>query len=79
MSVEVAGAGGLHASIILTAVAIVGLKEMTTRRWDSVLGDLAYPVFLVHIPCRAAMSGLLGRTNIWVDVAAVGASIVLSY
>jgi peptidoglycan/LPS O-acetylase OafA/YrhL len=79
MSVEVAGAGGLHASIILTAVAIVGLKEMTIRRWDSVLGDLAYPVFLVHIPCRAAMSGLLGRTNIWVDVAAVGATIVLSY
>jgi peptidoglycan/LPS O-acetylase OafA/YrhL len=78
MSVSFAGAGGMHASIIVTAVAIAGLKDTATRRWDSALGALAYPVFLLHIPCRAAMLGLFGRSNIWVDLAAVAATIALS-
>jgi peptidoglycan/LPS O-acetylase OafA/YrhL len=78
MSVSFAGAGGMHLSIIVTAVAIVGLKDTATRRWDSALGDLAYPVFLMHIPCRAAMYGLLGRSNVWIDLAAIATTIALS-
>jgi hypothetical protein len=51
---------------------------MPAPRWDSALGDLAYPVFLLHIPCRAAMSGLLGRSDAWVDLLAIAATFVLS-
>ena len=78
MSVSLAGAGGMHLSIIVTAVAIVGLKDTAMRRWDSALGDLAYPVFLMHIPCRAAMYGLLGRSDVWIDLAAIATTIALS-
>ncbi|HKP23234.1 MAG TPA: acyltransferase [Dongiaceae bacterium] len=79
MPLEVAHAGGLHASIFIAALSIIALKNMPAPRWDSALGDLAYPVFLLHIPCRAAMSGLLGRSDAWVDVLAVAATIILSY
>jgi peptidoglycan/LPS O-acetylase OafA/YrhL len=79
MPLEVAQAGGLHASIIIAALSIVALKNMPTPKWDVALGDLAYPVFLLHIPCRAAMSGLLGRSDAWVDVLAIAATFVLSY
>jgi peptidoglycan/LPS O-acetylase OafA/YrhL len=79
MPLELASAGGLHASIFITALSIVALKNMPTPRWDSALGDLAYPVFLLHIPCRAAMSGLLGRSDAWVDVLAIAATFILSY
>jgi len=79
MPLEVARAGGAHASILITALSIIALKNMPTPRWDSALGDLAYPVFLLHIPCRAAMSGLLGRSDAWVDVLAIAATFILSY
>jgi len=79
MPLEVARAGGLHASIAVAALSIAALKNMPASRWDSALGDLAYPVFLLHIPCRAALSGLLGRSEAWVDVLAVAATFVLSY
>jgi peptidoglycan/LPS O-acetylase OafA/YrhL len=78
MSVSFAGAGGMHLSIIVTAVAIAGLKDTAMRRWDSALGELAYPVFLMHIPCRAAMYGLVGRSNVWIDLAAIATTIALS-
>ena len=70
MPLEVARAGGVHASIFIAALAIIALKNMPTLRWDAELGNLAYPVFLLHIPCRAAMSGLVGRSDAWVDVLA---------
>lgn len=79
MPLEVARAGGLHASIFIAALSIVALKNMPALRWDAALGNLAYPVFLLHIPCRAAMSGLLGRSDAWVDVLAIGATFILSY
>jgi peptidoglycan/LPS O-acetylase OafA/YrhL len=74
MPFEVARAGGLHASIVIAAIAIAALRNMPALRWDAALGDLAYPVFLLHIPCRAAMSGLLGRSDAWVDVLAIAAT-----
>jgi peptidoglycan/LPS O-acetylase OafA/YrhL len=79
MPLEVARAGGVHASIVITAVAIAALKNVSTTRWDSSLGDLAYPVFLLHIPCRAAMAGLLGRSDAWVDVLSLGVTFILAY
>jgi peptidoglycan/LPS O-acetylase OafA/YrhL len=79
MPLEVAQAGGLHASIFIAALSIVALKNMPALRWDSALGDLAYPVFLLHIPCRAAMSGLIGRSDAGVDVLALAATFILSY
>ena len=79
MPLEVARAGGLHASIFIAALSIIALRNMPAPRWDSALGNLAYPVFLLHIPCRAAMSGLLGRSDAWVDVLAIGATFILSY
>lgn len=79
MPLEVARAGGVHASIFIAALSIIALKNVPPLRWDSALGNLAYPVFLLHIPCRAAMSGLLGRSDAWVDVLAIGATFVLSY
>jgi len=79
MPLEIAHAGGLHASIVIAALSIVALKNLPTPRWDAALGELAYPVFLLHIPCRAAMAGLLGRSDAWVDVLAIGATFVLSY
>lgn len=79
MPLEVARAGGLHAAIFIAALSIIALKNMSPTRWDSALGDLAYPVFLLHIPSRAAMSGLLGRSDAWVDVLAIVATFALSY
>lgn len=79
MPLEVARAGGVHASIAMTAVTIAALRTVPAQRWDSMLGDLAYPVFLLHIPCRAAMTGLLGRSDTGVDVAALVATFALSY
>ena len=79
MPLEVARAGGVHASIFIAALAIIALKNMPTLRWDAELGSLAYPVFLLHIPCRAAMSGLVGRSDAWVDVLAVAATFIVSY
>jgi peptidoglycan/LPS O-acetylase OafA/YrhL len=79
MPLEVARAGGVHASIFIAALSIIALKNMPALRWDSALGNLAYPVFLLHIPCRAAMSGLLGRSDAWVDVLAIGATFIVSY
>lgn len=79
MPFEIARTGGVHASIIIAAAAIAALRTLPAPRWDSALGDLAYPVFLVHIPCRAAMSGLLGRSDAGVDVLAIAATFVLSY
>jgi peptidoglycan/LPS O-acetylase OafA/YrhL len=74
MPFEIASAGGLHASILVAALAIVALKNMPIPRWDAALGDLAYPVFLLHIPCRAALSGLMGRSDASVDVLAIAAT-----
>lgn len=79
MPLEAAHAGGLHTSIVLAALSIVALRNMPTVRWDSALGELAYPVFLLHIPCRAAISGLVGRSDAWVDVLAIVATFILSY
>jgi peptidoglycan/LPS O-acetylase OafA/YrhL len=79
MPFEAAHAGGLHASIFIAALSIIALRNMPAPRWDAALGDLAYPVFLLHIPCRAAMSGLLGRSDAWVDVLAIAATFILSY
>lgn len=78
MPFEVAHAGGLHASIIVAAIAIAALRNLPALRWDAALGDLAYPVFLLHIPCRAAMSGLLGRSDAVVDVLAIAATFGVS-
>jgi peptidoglycan/LPS O-acetylase OafA/YrhL len=79
MPLEIAASGGMYVSLILTALAIVALKNVPPPRWDTMLGDLAYPVFLMHIPCRAAMYGLLGRANGWVDLIAIGVTFALSY
>lgn len=79
MPPQAAQAGGLHASIFIAALSIMALRNMPAPRWDSALGNLAYPVFLLHIPCRAAMAGLLGRSDAWVDVLAIGMTFVLSY
>ena len=78
MPLEISAAGGLHFSILVTAAVIMGLKGLSAHRWDSVLGDLAYPVFLVHLPCRAAVHGLLDRSDIWADAAAIAATIAVS-
>lgn len=79
MPLAAAQAGGLHASIVIAALSIAALKNLPAPRWDSALGELAYPVFLLHIPCRAAMSGLLDRSDAWVDVLAIAATFILSY
>jgi peptidoglycan/LPS O-acetylase OafA/YrhL len=78
MPFEIASAGGLHASILVAALAIIALKNMSIPRWDAALGDLAYPVFLLHIPCRAAVSGLLGRSDAFADLLAIAATFGLS-
>jgi peptidoglycan/LPS O-acetylase OafA/YrhL len=78
MSAEIGLRGGLYFALVIIAAAVAGLCGVARRRWDSALGDLAYPVFLLHYPCAAAVIALTGSEAWPSDVAAISTTLVAS-
>lgn len=51
---------GLYLALAAALYAIVALKDRPEPEWGKRLGDLAYPVFLLHFPTAAAIAGIAG-------------------
>ena len=58
--------GGLFAALPIGALAVGGLKNLPPKSWDSYLGDLAYPAFLLHIPAAIFARSLLDDQQEWI-------------
>lgn len=61
-----------HLNTVLAGVLILALDRAPTSeraaRWDRWLGDLSYPVYIVHVPLGVALSHhLLGRVEAGMD------------
>jgi peptidoglycan/LPS O-acetylase OafA/YrhL len=62
---------GLYASVLLSGWVIVSLESVRTSRLDTVLGDLSYPIYLVHtvVGVYVLMVGLQIRSFLFFVVA----------
>lgn len=48
---------GMGGAILLAAVALLCLKPFPAPRWAVRIGDLSYPLYLLHVPLYALMPG----------------------
>ena len=60
MSPEIGTAGGIYVGLALSAICVILLRDLPELPFGRRCGDLAYPVFLLHMPVDKVVRGLLG-------------------
>jgi peptidoglycan/LPS O-acetylase OafA/YrhL len=61
---ELGRSGGIYVGLVIAAIAIAALMQARPSRFDTQLGDLAYPMFLLHYPAGALALALTGEKGI---------------
>lgn len=79
MDVRMGLSGGLNIAIALAAVIIIGLRNLPANKIDTLLGDLAYPLYLLHSPVVAIVRGAAGHRDLMVDTLGMAVTVALSW
>ncbi len=69
----------LYATLPLVALVIAALMNLPNASFDDLLGDLAYPVFLIHTIVISVVQTIAGGAGPWVAFFSVTMTLALSW
>ncbi|HET6160017.1 MAG TPA: acyltransferase [Dongiaceae bacterium] len=69
----------VYSAVPIAVIAILALRNRPQRPWDEVLGEFAYPIFLLHVPSLVIARGVLGTDDLGAAPFALALTATLSW